>query len=1236
MSDNGNNNQVRKVSTGSKKKNNIAEKATDFAKKIGSKVSKYAPAGALLIAVILVIYIIIFITLSVEFAKKYTGVCIEADDFGTRGNGIPAYARNVDTDFTINRGYIHEEYTQRLEPVDLKLTFNGEPLIINITGQWRPWLVNMKKERYITEDTLPYDAFYTLDSRFLCALEKYDAGSFYNAKPDENEFYYIKNYFSDIQEYTNETGNDIEVFGKTVKDGGKILVGVEKAPEKQKDCWITRGAGLYLASTGLTGRSEPTSYHHLIAGKLFCAKKNWFGGANYENKDTILKYNRPTSINWGSCTNLGNSGEKISCSSPGADSSFYIRRDVIRGLCFKVQANNLTTVYDCKQYTSTPYTYEDFRKNYFDLNQHKPDRPSNHNDILEENEFEVIFNIERYEDQLIEAGVKNYGNIIATSMEKFMSACFEETKDADGNTERIPKSYFQYGPKTLYKNSMTGLNNETYEYGEKMIMIILDKYYSDNTGEYEIEIVSGINLDELNGIEGKLKEVEYFLLGTPQPGLDSDREDGVVAKAFMNIINSDFGLVVRIALCFVVLFYGFKVIFGIKDLKEGSTEHEDLIDKKYLFKTLIKIAVLLAFIEPDGFLLFNRLVIGFFINGTIGLVDLISSSFDNSFIGAGSSALSAGLQNVDNSLSLAGNFALIDEIIAFFDSNSLMIKTMSFFLNFGDYFLFGAFISVALLLIIVYYLYVVLYSVVPFVSVLLQFAVLLPLAPIFLLLYLFKQTSDYFKEWIKKILSLCIELVAFFTAFYFYTTIINNIIKELLSFKVCFKGLGDYLFPEVDNTISVDSVSDFVNMNWLQEAIKTLLNNFVTVEQQGIPDSFFFDYILKIVTAFILIHLFNTITTAIMALVSSMIHIDGASGSSSEMKLEHNETFGTKAFDFADQTGLTTMQNESDGLKWTRNLLNLSKERDEKGAEKRNQGVLSNFVTGHLKKAGKATFGFARITSSLMSKKGKGDPSDEDPYVRKEGESREHYASSAFKHWAKDALYNNILGADFLENKNGSENILNAVTGGAYENLSRNSKDWVFKDKPDEAAEENKKKELPEIIDLENAKNSEINKFFRKKFGDNADKIANILDSTNSQIRTLREMLESMDNRRFTLRDPNGNERELTKEEAERLIKASINALEMARNEYFDEANNINSDKDNTYDHVYIDDFLNRTENLNNSQGQITVKEEEGNSSLIKATSTNLLTATNTNLQSQDAGSLVVAVNDTIVNSATN
>lgn len=851
----------------------------------GKSIVKVAKKIIIASVIVLVVYIILIIVMNASYCKLLKGTCIEADEFGGKTNAINAKPSD-ENQYTLKNDYKHNEFTQKVVPTDLNMTLNGDPIIINITGEWIPWFGDLSQSYFNT---------YKPDSNFICAVEKYTISNIggqslkFSNKEEENEFYYIRNYYAGIKTPTINPKNNMT-----------IIEGIEEPPERQKECWLAGGVGLYMASFGLNGRTEPTAYHHLKADKLICNKAHWFNGKALKGDSlnrnyVITKYGEGNSKNY--------------------------------------KMSDFITNYFSVSYYSDP---DGYMQNYSN-SKWKSEEAEYDKDILVETENQIIYNIgvheKKLEERLREHRDNNveinefrknisYGFIVSNSITKFMQACYQISKSMDGEESRSYRSYFQYGPKTLYKN-MQNVQNIKYEYGEMIKMLILDKFYENNSGFYRIEIISGIEFDDADLIEQKIKEVEFYLLGTPNK--EGKRSDGMVARIFNNVLSSGFALFAKAVLMLYVVYYGYRVIFGFKKDKNDKS----VVNNKDLMITLVKFVVVAIFLTPAAFSFFSELILSSVIDGTIGIIDMIAGVFSNNF-NDNAIALTGGLKYANEIKSLSRNFAIVDEILNFFTNKVILSKVLGFAFNFTQTFGAGLIISIGIFLVLLFYVYKLVQSIVPFIFVLLQFTLALPLAPLFILFVLFKETSYIFQNWVKFILSKSLELIGFFTAFYFCTSIINNFIKQLLNYKVCFKGLGDKLFPDVDDKIGVSSFNDFIRGNWFFELIKKILNNFLAVSIEGLPDNYFIHYVINILITAALIFMFDTLLREVMNIINSILTIDGAtanSGGKNAMAAAASGEFSinNQFMKFGENMGLAAIQKESDLLKGTKKVFDLEK-----------------------------------------------------------------------------------------------------------------------------------------------------------------------------------------------------------------------------------------------------------------------------------------------------------------------
>ncbi len=1122
----------KKLTTGAKVKVGIKK----FLVKVGGKLIIIA---SFVVVLILLFLVITFISISAVYVNEMDGTCVEADEFGSSSKIVRATAQSED-DFTLKQNPKYEEVTEKIRLTDLKLTLNNDPIIINISGKWLPWRTGSNINP--NSDFSKKSIFKNPNESFICMLEKakLPEDTRYSSKEEENEFYYIKNYYNDF------------IVNKIDKNEIKVI-GVPEAPERQKNCWVTRGAGLYLGMFGTTGRSQPTAYHHLIASKMMCAKSYWFGkNINNNDKYVITKYYEPAKQgdknsqklrlnkidgslrtlftqeeggytrgaeyyklleykkiaedyiidlkdNYESVfknksqenlmDNYNKESEQISDKNINAeDSTVYVPLNMFRQLLTEINnfinKMNEDYKYDIKQienelivnaglsstmekekfnadlerilesdpefkceiptrkdangndvkdsngeiikecpcniklsnttdrcpteqlktccaikynedlkvlqyimdngeevketirnnvvalsiiikdklnqiiqkinkdieimenneatidykdnaesqkinFVEKEYLLADFKKDYFTLESYgvSSEVGTESSKILTIEGNQVIYDIDLHEKLLYSNGkVKNPAEVIANSISMFDKACYFIDKDLKGDIVRKNRAYFQYGPKTLYKHFSEN-DDIKYEYGERIKMLIADKYYSDNDGFYNIEIISGISFDDTGTIASKLKEIEFYLLGTPLPGEEDDRADGMIARIFNNLLNTGFAKFARAAMTLYVVIFGFRVIFGFKKNNRDKTP----IKMSDLMIDLAKMVMVVIIISPSGFQFFNKIVLNFTINGVIGIVDILSGVFFSSFMSNDNFiALSGGLARANEVLSLSRNFKVIDEVLALFKTDVVMLKIFSLFYNFKKDFFAGIPIGFGVLIIIIMYLFKLFKTIIPFFFTLIQMTLVLPLAPLFLLFNFFEQTQYLFKNWMKFVLQKCLEIIAFFTAFYFMTFIINDFIKKLLSFKVCFGRLGDHICETTWN-------GNCGGRHFIRKIIVSMFNCIIYMEKENMPNgntSFFKYYMSNILICLVLLILFEEITKMITDILGSTLSIDDATasglGGNSTMgdfagkNQDGSSKFGSLA-DFTKNMGLAEMQKNSDALKWTRSFIDIGK-----------------------------------------------------------------------------------------------------------------------------------------------------------------------------------------------------------------------------------------------------------------------------------------------------------------------
>lgn len=841
------------------------------------------------------------------------------------------------------QNYGQDQFSQFLTAEDKKMgnttfTLNGQPIRIKIRGKWSPWFgeLNESNRKALLQGTVKQQFYCSLEKKTLSNTNKF---SQYTDKEDENTFYYIENYNDFYGIYTD---ND--------KNRKNIVMRVKDA-EYQEPCWVTRGAGLYLGVFGLTGKTTPTEYYHLIAQKMECPIKSWFNGKKMVDRTAIT--------------------------------------------------NN--------------YTYSDFKQNYFSLEYYldqrnrklsndgkvsqlsAEDREKARKILTNVENTKMVFDIDLLETLLIKYGVQNVGYIISNAMSRFNYACYTEEKSASGGMQRnTDNAYFVYGPKEIRRHFST--YTEKFKYGEEVRFFILDRNYNDNIGQYNIDILSGLEYDTKGSITSKLQDLEFTLLGTPRPNQKSDRNDGFVAKIFSNIIQSNYIKILRACLVLAVMFFGFRTIMGY-GWNNKAVKYSEHFRKLFVYKEFmtvcLRMCIALALTTETGFQLFNKTFINFVVNGTIGLIDLIATFYGQSLIQQNNLFfLTGGLERANSVLSLSRNFAILDEIFAMLTDKVIIYKILSLYFT-KDFFF--SIIGVVLMAYIIFkYIIVLIKSVVPFAFILLQWTVALPLAPFMLLFGLFKRTEEKLVNWINFCVSKSFELVAFFISFYFWTGIINNQIQQLLNFKVCIRRLTKFLFGGINgvdtaNTIigattaiAILSVLVGAGCGLSAGLVTSIVFIVVTIifyacaatipyyEKQsttesanivilGIGNSSFYKqflnlkngtgFVIECLLTIIMIVMFDTITKGIMEIAGGIFVYNKAKADTKGGALANTSNFSVdnQFGQFGDDTGLANLQSNVDDLHWTRTFMNF---KDKDG----NRGKLSDNILNTAKLAGDNKF----------------------------------------------------------------------------------------------------------------------------------------------------------------------------------------------------------------------------------------------------------------------------------------
>gem|GEM_PF-3892069 len=355
-------------------------------------------------------------------------------------------------------------------------------------------------------------------------------------------------------------------------------------------------------------------------------------------------------------------------------------------------------------------------------------------------------------------------------------------------------------------------------------------------------------------------------------------QPGITQRMFNLVVtNSSYIHLAQAALGLMIVFYGFFFMMGMTDDVQND-----------VLKRVLRFAIVSILISPSSWYFFNKYLFGIFIGG----IDTLISMLAGNFMGTG-----GGLNGVSTA-SIGGNpFAFIDGTISTFFNGNTLIKLMG---------LLGLMFSnpTALIYFIVicvgmfYFFEAVVSAAVLYVLCMLALSLVMIVGPIYMIFILFEHTQNYFKRWIRMMISFTLQPVLVFTALAIFNVFIYSALYQLLHYRVCWQPL-------------VSTVIDW------GPAGKTPFNMFYFYAPDTLSSSW-----SSMPKALFMILIFIIIAEAMRKFVEFMaklgghlaIAADGTSlGGQNATKILHK--FGNSIVDAAKYTGKNSMANAASAAK---------------------------------------------------------------------------------------------------------------------------------------------------------------------------------------------------------------------------------------------------------------------------------------------------------------------------------
>ena len=249
---------------------------------------------------------------------------------------------------------------------------------------------------------------------------------------------------------------------------------------------------------------------------------------------------------------------------------------------------------------------------------------------------------------------------------------------------------------------------------------------------------------------------------------------GFLQRFYVAVITDNYYQTI-VKLCFVLMitFYGMYYLMGMAELT-----HTELIKRAF------KISFIYLMIGTKGWEYYNMFFVKFFKQGVDYLVFAVASAFDDNtdliraFIKGDFYDKSVLFSGVDKNLSLL-----------FSDAVSYKIWGLFFVSFFGWLYVFIIYSS------ILTYIFSVANAMLLYVTAQFFLSLLLAMGPIFLVMLIFDKTKEIFNKWISNLISFGLEQIFLLTCLSLFNILVYNIIKYVLSFRVCWKAVWEMNIP---------------------------------------------------------------------------------------------------------------------------------------------------------------------------------------------------------------------------------------------------------------------------------------------------------------------------------------------------------------------------------------------------------------------------------------------------------
>lgn len=300
---------------------------------------------------------------------------------------------------------------------------------------------------------------------------------------------------------------------------------------------------------------------------------------------------------------------------------------------------------------------------------------------------------------------------------------------------------------------------------------ILDRYYSDNYGQYNVRFKQGVIKQGSPGF------VTTFV-GMVQSILCDDAE-----SEFYNLITEpSYRNYIRILLTLYIIFLGVGYLTGFLDLSSQE-----------LIVRVFKMAIVIQLVTADSsWSFFYNYFFKFFQQGIGEITGII---FGDAIVNTKITIPGIPAESSCAFQNLSG-FATFDKVIKELLSYETSRKMMTLLAWKGGGYVGGAILLGIMYIMIALVLFVLLKSVMIYLMCYLTISLLIILAPLFIPFILFKLTRHWFDGWLKNLVSYFIQPIIILTFAFFLVQIFMYQLHYLFGYRACFK----WWFTFIDDT----------------------------------------------------------------------------------------------------------------------------------------------------------------------------------------------------------------------------------------------------------------------------------------------------------------------------------------------------------------------------------------------------------------------------------------------------